>query len=98
MIETFSASERHLAESTKPPLQEFRASFRRLRAGSFKDDKNKTERTHNYSTLDRDKYDRDRNATNRKMEEETLPRKISAEMKHLILGRTKSADDDGKAT
>ena len=85
--ETFSVLERHQAESTKPPLQEFRASFRRLRAGSFKDDKNKTERTHNYSTLDRD---------NRKMEDETLSRKISAEMRHLILGRTKSADDDGK--
>ena len=68
-----------------------------MRTGSFKDDKNKTERTHHYSTLDRDKYDRDRNATHRKMEEETLSRKLSAEMKHLILGRTKSADDDGKA-
>ncbi|XP_057307408.1 regulator of G-protein signaling 12-like isoform X2 [Hydractinia symbiolongicarpus] len=80
--------------ASKPPMPDLRASFRRLRTNSFKEnEKHKGDRRGSLDRVDRDKL------THKKAEElkseEKLSRKFSNEMKHLILGRTRSADDDG---
>lgn len=75
-------------------MPDLRASFRRLRTNSFKEnEKHKGDRRGSLDRVDRDKL------THKKAEElkseEKLSRKFSNEMKHFILGRTRSADDDG---
>jgi len=83
-------SEKSPNVSSKPPFAE-RASFRRFRGSSFRDDK----RGHSRGDEPMDRGRKGSINETRTGDKEKLSRKLSNEMKHLLLGRSKSAEDDG---